>query len=192
MRFLYCKLQAKALLALHVYGRQYLHAGTAAVREPALSLSRAHTVYLTLWSISISCFLGNFEVSDKCWLLHFTDLQQIVTSPSHTRTLYLVNLLAISSSNWVSTCLNLYWKIFFTAKKWLMRICRKRPVADLRGALLARTPMAQNCLNFMQFLGNFDKIACQHPAHPPRVYVPSYRESWIRPWEPKTMKTVFT
>ena len=23
MRFLYCKLQAKALLALHVYGRQY-------------------------------------------------------------------------------------------------------------------------------------------------------------------------
>ena len=42
-------LQAKALLALHVYGRQYLHAGTAAVCEPALFLSRAHTVYLTLW-----------------------------------------------------------------------------------------------------------------------------------------------
>ena len=114
-------------------------------------------------SISISCFLGNFEVSDKCWLLHFTDFQQIVTSPSHTRTLYLVNLLAISWSNWVSTCLNLYWKIFFTAKKWLMRICRKRPVADLRGALLARTPMAQNVLNFMQFLGKFDKIACRRP-----------------------------
>ena len=38
IRFLHCKLQAKAPLALHVYGRQYLHAGTAAVCEPALSL----------------------------------------------------------------------------------------------------------------------------------------------------------
>ena len=60
MRFLYCKLQAKALLALHVYGRQYLHAGTAAVREPALSLSRAHAVYLTLWAED-----RKFVIADK-------------------------------------------------------------------------------------------------------------------------------
>ena len=69
-------------------------------------------------SISISCFLGNFEVWDKCWLLHFTDLQQIVTSPSHTRTLYLVNLLAISSSNGfqpASICIEKY--AFFYGKE---------------------------------------------------------------------------
>ena len=35
---MYCKLQAKALLALHVYGLHCLHAGTAVVCEPALSL----------------------------------------------------------------------------------------------------------------------------------------------------------
>ena len=143
-------------------------------------------------SISISCFLGNFEVSDKCWLLHFTDLQQIVTSPSHTRTLYLVNLLAISSSNWVSTCVNLYWKIFFTAKKWLMGICRKRPVADLRVGAPSAHPHGPK---FSQFYAVFRKIwQNRMSASPPprRVCAPSYRESWIRPWGPKTMKTIFT
>ena len=35
-----------------------LHTGTAAVCEPALSLSRAHTVYLTLWCRSnLGCTL---------------------------------------------------------------------------------------------------------------------------------------
>ena len=68
MRFLYCKLQAKALLALHVYGRQYLHAGTAAVCEPALSLSRAHTVYLTLCPGEIS-FLWSDNFGDMFHLL---------------------------------------------------------------------------------------------------------------------------
>ena len=78
MRFFYCKLQAKAVLALHVYGRQYLHAGTAAVCEPALSLSRAHTVYLTLWFLWItSPFLSflqwneNLESHHK-WITSFS------------------------------------------------------------------------------------------------------------------------
>ena len=76
MRFLYCKLQAKALLALHVYGRQYLHAGTAAVCEPALSLSRAHTVYLTLWCELKPPKKGHNFMKDKKLLIHRDSLVQ--------------------------------------------------------------------------------------------------------------------
>ena len=43
-------------------------------------------------------------------------------------------------------------------------------------------PTAQTFLDFMQFLGKFDKIVCW--CHPWRVGAPSYRESWICPWEP--------
>ena len=55
-------------------------------------------------------------------------------------------------------------------------------VADPRGGApgaLPPPPTAQNFLNFMQFLGKFDKIVCRRPLEGRR---PSYRESWIRPW----------
>ena len=47
-------------------------------------------------------------------------------------------------------------------------------------------PMVQNVLDFMQFFGNFDKIVCWRPLEGQR---PSYRESWIRPWEEYSLLT---
>ena len=54
------------------------------------------------------------------------------------------------------------------------------PVADPRGTVPVRAPpTAQKFLDFMQFLGKFDKIVCWHPLEGQR---PSYRESWIHPY----------
>ena len=51
-------------------------------------------------------------------------------------------------------------------------------VVDLGGTSSMHPPTSQNFLDFMQFFGKFDKIACWHPLE---VGAPSYRESWICP-----------
>ena len=64
IRFLYCKLQAEALLALHVYGRQYLH---WAHKHTQLTSSSQHSLLHTtaaiyLYGLAWSC--GSMRNSD--------------------------------------------------------------------------------------------------------------------------------
>ena len=57
------------------------------------------------------------------------------------------------------------------------------PLADPRGrSRRPPSPMVQNFLNFMQFLGNFEKNCMSAP--PPKGWSPLLRKSWIRPWFP--------